>query len=101
MWLNPPDYLILNEEEVHVWRADLAVDETAESLFLELLSPDEKNRAGKFHFEKDRRSFIAARGILRTLLGKYLQINAAEISFQYSKFGKPGITNSNAVRFNI
>jgi 4'-phosphopantetheinyl transferase len=101
MWLNPPDTLILSEKEVHVWRADLAINEYFQSAFLELLSPDEKNRAGKFRFPEDRRNFIAARAILRLLLGKYLARGAAEISFHYSKFGKPGIADDNSFQFNI
>ena len=101
MWLNPPDNLILSEEEAHIWRADLELDECFESSFLKLLSPDEKSRAHKFRFAKDRRNFIIARGILRSLIGKYLEINPAEISFQYSEFGKPSIANNNSLRFNI
>ncbi|RYD72854.1 MAG: 4'-phosphopantetheinyl transferase, partial [Sphingobacteriales bacterium] len=101
MWLDPPQNLILTEEEVHVWRADLEVDEYIQSSYLKLLSSDEKNRAGKFRFAKDRRNFIAARGILRLLLAKYLEIHPTEISFQYSKFGKPGLANNNSFQFNI
>ena len=101
MWLNPPHNFIVSEEVVHVWRADLEVDESSQRSFLKLLAPDEESRAGKFRFAKDRRNFIAARGMLRVLLGKYLETNPAEISFEYSRFGKPGIANSNALRFNI
>src|SRR5690606_16315242 len=100
MWLNPPNNLILSEEEAHIWRADLELDECFQSSFLKLLSPDEKNRAQKFRFAKDSRNFIIARGILRTLISKYLEMKPAEISFQYSKFGKPGIAN-NTLHFNI
>jgi len=101
MWLNPPDNLILSENEIHIWRADLELDEYFQSSFLKLLSPDEKNRAEKFRFAKDSRNFIAARGMLRSFIGKYLEINPAEISFQYSNFGKPGIANNNSLQFNI
>ncbi|MGZ8538249.1 MAG: hypothetical protein ACXWV9_08310, partial [Flavisolibacter sp.] len=58
------------EEEAHIWRADLELDECFQSSFLKLLSTDEKNRAQKFNFVKDSRNFIAARGILRSLIGK-------------------------------
>jgi 4'-phosphopantetheinyl transferase len=101
MWLNPPDNLILSDEEAHIWRADLKANECFQSSFLKLLSPDEKNRAQKFRFAKDNRNFIIARGILRSLIGKYLEINPAEISFQYSEFGKPGIADNNTLQFNI
>ena len=101
MWLNAPDSLILRDEDAHIWRADLEVDEGIQSSFLKLLTPDEKNRAQKFHFAKDKRNFIAARGILRFLIGKYLEMNPAEISFQYSQFGKPSIASNNSLKFNI
>jgi 4'-phosphopantetheinyl transferase len=100
-WLNPPDKLILSDEEAHIWRADLEIDECFQSSFLKLLSSDEKNRAQKFRFAKNSQNFIAARGILRSLIGKYLEINPAEVSFQYSKFGKPGIAHNNSLQFNI
>src|SRR5215211_71561 len=101
MWLNSPDNLILNDGEAHIWRADLDLNESFQSSFLKLLSSDEKNRAQKFRFNKDSRHFIIARGILRSLIGKYLEINPAEISFQYSEFGKPSIANINSLQFNI
>lgn len=101
MWMDPPETLILNEYEAHVWRADLALDKYSQTTFLQLLSPEELTRARKFRFEKDRRTFIIARGILRSLIGKYLKINPAAISFHYSRFGKPGILDNNCLRFNI
>ena len=100
MWLNPPDNLILSEDEAHIWRADLDINESSQGSFQKLLSSDEKNRAKKFRFAKDSQNFIAARGILRLLVGKYLEINPAEIFFHYSEFGKPGIAN-NSLQFNI
>src|SRR5215203_285073 len=101
MWLNSPDNLILSEDEAHIWRADLDLNESVQSSFLKLLSPDEINRAKRFRFAQDSQNFINARGILRLLIGKYLEINPAEISFQYSEFGKPSIANNHSLQFNI
>jgi 4'-phosphopantetheinyl transferase len=101
MWLNPPDSLNLIDEEAHVWRADLDLSESLQSSFLKLLSSDEKERANKFRFVKDSRNFIAARGMLRSLIGTYLEINPEEISFQYSEFGKPSFANDKLLEFNI
>jgi 4'-phosphopantetheinyl transferase len=101
MWLNPPDNLILIEDEAHIWRADLKFNECFKSSFLKLLSPDEKSRAHKFRFIKDSMNFIIARGILRSLIGKYLEINPAEVSFRYSEFGKPDIADNHFLQFNI
>jgi 4'-phosphopantetheinyl transferase len=101
MWLSSPDNLILDDREVHVWRADLDLNESFQSSFLQLLSSDEKNRAKKFRFKKDCQRFITARGILRLLIGKYLEINPGEISFRYGEFGKPGVASNNSLQFNI
>ena len=101
MWLNPPDNLIIREKEAHIWRTDLELHDCLQSSLLKLLSPDEKNRAQKFRFAEDKRNYIVARGILRSLIGKYLNINPAQISFQYNEFGKPKIADNNPLHFNI
>lgn len=56
------------------------------------LSPDESDRAHRFHFEKDRNRFIAARGILRSLLGTYLNLPPSQLQFTYSDRGKPSLS---------
>lgn len=101
MWLNPPDNLILSSDEAHIWRARLDLDDSYQHSFLQLLSPDEKTRASKFRFPRDSRNYIVARGILRTLIGQYLEMPPQEISFQYSKFGKPTLEGIDSLQFNI
>jgi 4'-phosphopantetheinyl transferase len=66
-----------------------------------LLSPDEKQRAAKFHYPKDRDHFINARGILRSLLGRYLSLPAGEIAFTYSAYGKPDLATETSLNFNV
>ena len=63
---------------LHVWSA--ALDREPDDLQrLEAnLSQEEKARANRFHFVRDRNHFVAARGILRKLLGRYLRRNPAE-----------------------
>ena len=53
------------------------------------LSPDELERAARFHFPQDRGRFIARRGILRQILSSYVGIPPAELKFQYAECGKP------------
>src|SRR5881397_1867586 len=53
------------------------------------LSEDERNRSARFRFERDRRRFVVARGALRDLLGRYLDIDPGQIRFIYNAFGKP------------
>jgi 4'-phosphopantetheinyl transferase len=79
----------LGECEIHLWRASLDVNADSLSPLLSLLSNDERERAGRFRFERDRRRFIASRGWLRVLLGRYRQIEGAALRFGYGLKGKP------------
>ena len=45
--------------------------------------------AERFRFERGRRRFIAARGLLRRLLGAYLDRAPADVAFAYGRKGKP------------
>jgi 4'-phosphopantetheinyl transferase len=68
------------------------------------LSPDELDRAAKFHFLRDSQRFIAARGILRNILSRYIGQSPETIRFSYGPFGKPRLAPSCAadgLRFNL
>ena len=88
-WLAPPDTLTLPENEAHVWLASLEQPETVLLQLQHTLSPDERLRAAKFHFDRDRRHFMMARGLLRTLLGRYLHASPEQLQFTYNEYGKP------------
>jgi 4'-phosphopantetheinyl transferase len=87
----------LERDEVHVWYAGLDHDSPA----ADCLSRDERERAGRFIFEKDRRRFTAARAMLRTILGKYLRVAPAELDFRYGALGKPFLADDVEVQFNV
>lgn len=101
-WSVPPEQVNATPDEVHVWRVGLN-----ESLIGEMrpvLSPDECARADRFHFERDRRRFIVARGSLRTILGAYLKKDPAQLSFSYSPYGKPALvadSETTKLSFNL
>ena len=76
-------------DEVHVWAVSLDIASGALETLAATLSPDEKERAGKFKFEKHRNRFIAGRGVLREILGEYLQTEPASLPFSCSPNGKP------------
>lgn len=86
---------------VHLWRAALRQPPKVIAQHYELLSVEEKERAAKFYFPEDRDHFINARGILRYLLSRYLQVPAAAVSFQYSTYGKPSLTAETPLHFNV
>jgi 4'-phosphopantetheinyl transferase len=58
---------------------------------VETLAPDECLRAERFHFERDRRRFIVGRGVLRTILGRYLGLEPNHLQFCYGPRGKPAL----------
>jgi 4'-phosphopantetheinyl transferase len=89
----------LSAEEIHLWFLDLAVSAEEIARFRSLLSPDEIARADRYHFDRDRRRFIVARGRLRELLGEYTGIEPRKVAFTYSDRGKPSIDTS--LLFNI
>jgi len=88
------NHLTLGAEDVHVWRASLDVTPTIVDSLRQFLSADELVRAGRFHFESDRKHFIVARGYLRAILSRYLKRPAEEIKFVYGEQGKPQLTGS-------
>jgi len=104
LWKIPQSELTLAEKDIHVWRADLDLPMIGFQNLYQTLSIDEKKRAERFHFEKDRRHFIAGRGILRAILGCYLGVEPILLEFCYGKYGKPQLSDTfgNAtIHFNM
>ena len=89
VWQYAPDCSIgqIHEGEIHIWQADLLLD--GQEAYWNTLSADEKERANRFHFERDRRRYIVARGSLRKLLGGYLDCEPGSLQFAYGAQGKP------------
>lgn len=93
-WLRAPKDLTLLQDDVHVWRIDLDRSETQLLALAATLSSDEVSRAEKFYKEQHRLRFIAGRGILRTILSRYLNVEPQELQFTYEPLGKPVLTNT-------
>jgi 4'-phosphopantetheinyl transferase len=93
--------LQLTSAEVHLWQASL--DKRLADSVERHLSADEISRADRFHFAKDRIHFVAARGLLRTLLSAYLGVNSDKLKFSYAEKGKPALQESHqsAINFNL
>ena len=103
-WRTPPEMLMLGSEEVQVWRATLDQTPSQVQSFLHNLAADEQARAEQFYFERDREHFIVARGVLRAILGGYLNRAPECLSFCYSSHGKPslaGDSDGDTIRFNV
>jgi len=79
----------LAHDSVHVWRVSTAAGHQDMEHLSEILSPEETERSARFHFDKDRRSYVVCRGTLRLLLGEYLRCDPRAIRFSYGAHGKP------------
>src|ERR1019366_10232199 len=60
--------------------------------FLHTLAAEEQTIAQRFYFQTDRERFINAHGVLRAILGLYLDRAPKCLSFCYSSYGKPALT---------
>jgi 4'-phosphopantetheinyl transferase len=93
-WINTTPQQASNQEllneEVHVWCLELNEFRLINlEIYHDLLSQDEKDRAKKFYYEKDRDHFIGACGVLRCLLGMYLDMLPSKLAFKYNPHGRP------------
>lgn len=102
-WQYPIDLPTLDKDRVHVWRARLDLTDPEIARLATLLSPDEVARANRFRFARHRRRFIVARGILRKLLGNYLNIEPRDLQFEYGDRGKPllKVNQIELLQFNL
>ncbi len=102
-WREPPAELALDPREVHVWRVALVQSSATVAAFASLLSDDERARAARFHFDRDRIAYTIARGALRTLAGRYLGRPPGALGFGYHAKGKPYLLAPDGewLRFNV
>lgn len=87
-WCLPSRPIAIDDKEVHIWRIDLSDFLNEKQALHSLLSPDERQRAEKYRFEKDRDRYVIRRGILRKILGSYLKRNDEQLRFTYNRNGK-------------
>ncbi len=94
----------LATDEVHLWIADLDAPMFTFPTLTETLSADEKARARRFHFERDKRRLVARRGTLRAILGFYLAVDPNRLRFCYGRHGKSGLADGvsgGVIQFNV
>ena len=95
----------LPPDEVHVWTASREAPDSVVEAMRSLLDADELKRADRFAFPRDRRQFAVGRGLLRTILGRYLERPPEGLRFVANAHGKPGfdpgLGDSPPIRFNL
>lgn len=101
-WEQPPEPLVLTTNDVHVWKASLERSPSELDGLRQILAPDEQKRADRFRFEKHRDRYIVGRGVLRTILGRYLDRDPSGLRFQYTRYGKPMLpAETEILSFNL
>lgn len=104
VWQNPPPKYQLSTAAVQIWRAWLDPTIAPLPALAQLLSEDEQGRAERFRFEIDRQRFTIGRGILRLLLGRYLNVDPERVKFEYGDRGKPQLATpfcESQIQFNL
>ena len=103
-WPLPSVHLPELERTVHVWAVrldDASVDLDRAGA---LISPDERERAARFKFERDRRRYLVAHLALHEILRCYLPGAAPGLSFDLGANGKPKLPqplNPSGIEFNL
>src|SRR5687768_16344510 len=91
----PADPPPLASNAVHVWRVRLDPPGPLNDAW-DLLSDEERQRAGRFVHEHHRRRFVAAHGALRRIVAGYTDHSPRELQFAIGPQGKPALPISEA-----
>ncbi|MGI0078515.1 MAG: 4'-phosphopantetheinyl transferase family protein [Nitrososphaerales archaeon] len=103
-WSFPPSNIMLRKGDVHVWWASLDQMESNLGQLGGTLNTEELRRATRVTHGSRNKRFITSRGILRMILGSYLQVNPSELRFSFGKEGKPSLTKNfpeYPIQFNV
>jgi len=94
------------KNEVHVWLAtpEAITDPERLAYYVAMLSPEERARHRRFHFEKDCHSFLVSHALVRKVLSTYVDVGPADWQFSAGRHGRPEIAGPAgvpALRFNL
>lgn len=66
-----------------------------------LLSDRERDRAGRFHDPINRDRYVAARGLLRGMLGERMGVDPRAVAVEVGAYGKPRVVTEIPLAFNV
>ncbi|MCF8383083.1 MAG: 4'-phosphopantetheinyl transferase superfamily protein [Chlorobium sp.] len=94
--------MVIQHKELHLWYTNVRTltPYEAENI-LPLLSDTERNRYGKLPDAGRRNEFLITRHLVRTVLSSHLSRKPADLCFDNNQFGKPSLSPSCGLEFNI
>ena len=90
----------LADGELHIWQTTLDVGGAPAGRLSAILSDDERARAARFRFDRDRIRYIAGRAQLRLLLAEYVDMPPERLVFRYGSNEKPSLAGPGP-QFNL
>ena len=97
-------HIPIETDSVHVWSAQYSTLERYHSILSAMVSPEEIQTALGFRKQNDARQYILRHGMVRSVLGRYLQQDPQKIQFVQNVNGKPELSEESPVpdiRFNM
>ena len=96
----------IGPEEIHVWYCTTCEPADADLIAQahELLSGDERSRAARFFFDRDRHTYQVAHALVRTRLSAATGVAPTDWTFVTNKYGRPevaGPVEHQSLRFNL
>ena len=91
----------LSNDAVHLWHVDLDLATPPSTSLRASLAKNERMRAACFRFTPDAERFVAARGLLRAILSRYLNTTGACLRLRQATSGKPFLVDHCHLRFNV
>ncbi|HYH94577.1 4'-phosphopantetheinyl transferase family protein [Hyalangium sp.] len=100
-----PPLMPLPPDEVHVWITEPEQIEEPRLLeaYLRLLSPEEREKQRRFHFERHRRQYLVSHALVRLTLSRYAPVGPEAWSFVTNAYGCPAVAGEGSprLRFNL
>jgi 4'-phosphopantetheinyl transferase len=94
--------MMLGDHRVDCWAVALEpLAGGAEEIAIKLLSAEERQRAERFRFERNRRMYVNTHAALRLLLARYLHASPAALVIVPDPNGRPVLAGSTELHFNL
>lgn len=95
----PPD-------QAHVWFAlpEACADPDLVEAYIAWLTPEERARRARFHFDEHRHEYLITRALVRSTLSRYADVAPEDWQFKPNAYGRPEIVGPRGappLRFNL